>query len=173
MDHKPGPVQQHQEAERADGAHCARSIGLRTTSTHGADAAACSGERLFTARRLQMRRGMANARFDAQALISEFGDEGLIADLAQLLLDHAEEQLQAVHAAVASGNAAGLKSAAHKIKGGMGTFGAAPVTALAVQLEALGRDGRMEGTKELAEQLDGEVRALCEGARVWLAGRAA
>ncbi len=116
---------------------------------------------------------MADATFDADALIAEFGDESLIAELAQLLLSHADDQLAAVHTAIACGDALALKSAAHKIKGGMGTFGAAPVTRLAMQLEALGRDGRLAEAAPLAAQLDGEVRALCSSAREWLARRAA
>ena len=116
---------------------------------------------------------MADARFDADALIAEFGDETLIAELAQLLLDHADEQLGALHAAIADGNASALKSAAHKIKGGMGTFGATAVTKLAMALEAIGRDGRLSDAPPMAAALDAEVRALCESARVWLADRAA
>lgn len=116
---------------------------------------------------------MAQARFDADALIAEFGDETLIAELAQLLLQHVDDQLNAVHTAIHSGNAPALKSAAHKIKGGMGTFGASPVVKLAVALEAVGRDGRMAEAPVLAEELNVEVRALCDSARDWLATRAA
>jgi HPt (histidine-containing phosphotransfer) domain-containing protein len=116
---------------------------------------------------------MPDARFNAEALIVEFGDEGLIAELAQLLLAHVDEQLAAVHAAVAAGSGTALKSAAHKIKGGMGTFGAQAVTSLAMELEAIGRDGRLDGADVLASRLDAEVRALCEEARLWLEGRAA
>jgi len=114
---------------------------------------------------------MADVLFNASALIAEFGDEALIADLAQTLLDHAEEQLGAVHAAVASGNASALKSAAHKIKGGMGTFTTTSVVGPATALEAIARTGRVSGAEPLATQLDSEVRALCESARVWLASR--
>jgi HPt (histidine-containing phosphotransfer) domain-containing protein len=116
---------------------------------------------------------MAEAIFDADALIAEFGDEDLIAELAQLLLHQVDDQLNAVYVAIESGNATALKSAAHKIKGGMGTFGASPVIRLAVALEALGRDGRLEHAAPLAAELNDEVRALCEGARRWLETRAA
>src|SRR5262245_44742941 len=116
---------------------------------------------------------MADSRFDPEALIAEFGDEDLIAELAQLLLEHADAQIGAVHTAIADGNAAALKSAAHKIKGGVGTFGAAPLTKLAFALEELGRDGKVAGAEMLAAQLDSELKALCEGARSWLSARAA
>jgi protein-histidine pros-kinase len=115
---------------------------------------------------------MPTARFDADALVQEFGDESLIAELAHLLLSHVDDQLGAVHAAVASQNASALKSAAHKIKGGMGTFGATPVVTLAVTLEAMGRDGHLDDAAAVAAQLDQEVRALCDDARSWLASRA-
>ncbi len=115
---------------------------------------------------------MADARFDADALIVEFGDEALVAELAELLLTHVDAQLGAVHTAIAEGNAGALKSAAHKIKGGMGTFGAEPVTSAAVALEQLGREGRLDEARRLAETLETEVRALCASARAWLDTRA-
>ena len=116
--------------------------------------------------------GMADTRFDADALIAEFGDEGLVAELAEILLAHADEQIGAVHTAIATGNAGALKSAAHKIKGGVGTFGAAPVTNLAMALEALGREERLVEAPPLAARLDSEMKALCDGARLWLSARA-
>ena len=116
---------------------------------------------------------MPTARFDAEALIREFGDEGLIAELAELLLAHVDEQLAAVHSAIAAGSGAGLKSAAHKIKGGIGTFGASAVTSLAMELEVIGRHGQLDGADVLASRLDAEVRALCDQARLWLESRAA
>jgi len=117
--------------------------------------------------------GMAEATFDADVLIAEFGDEVLIAELAQLLLTHVDDQLNAVAAAIESGNGPALKSAAHKIKGGMGTFGASPVVKLATTLEAMGRDDRLEGAAPLAAALSEEIKALCDGARTWLANRRA
>jgi|CXWL01.1.fsa_nt_gi protein-histidine pros-kinase len=116
---------------------------------------------------------MAEARFDIDALMSEFDDESLIAELAQLLLDHAGDQLGAVHNAIASGNAPALKSAAHKIKGSIGIFGATSVTNLAMTLENMGRAGNVSEAGTLAAELSHEVRALCEGASAWLIGRAA
>jgi len=114
---------------------------------------------------------MATSQFNATALVAEFKDESLIAELAHLLLAHVDDQLNAVHTAVASSDGPALKSAAHKIKGGMGTFGAADVTKLAFALETLGREGRLDDAPALAARLDEEVRALCDSARSWLAER--
>ena len=116
---------------------------------------------------------MAPAAFNATRLIEEFGDETLIVELAQLLLAHVDEQLGAVSSAIETGNAPALKSAAHKIKGGMGTFGAPTVIALASALESLGREGRLDLAPELSSRLREEVIALCDSAREWLASRAA
>ncbi len=116
---------------------------------------------------------MPNARFDADRLIEEFGDEGLLADLAVLLLDQAELQLAAVHQAIASGDAAALRAAAHKIKGGLGSFGADAITRPAEALEALARAGTLTGAAPLAETLAAEVNSLCDGARAWLSTHAA
>ena len=90
-----------------------------------------------------------------------------------LMLEHADAQLASVHAAIADGNAQALKSAAHKIKGGMSTFGVPPVTDRALALENMGRAGTLEGAAAIADELSVEVRAFCESARAWLAARAA
>jgi len=116
---------------------------------------------------------MTDAHFNADALFAEYGDESLIEELAVLLLEQADGQLIAVHNAIARGDARSLMAAAHKIKGGMGTFRVTSVTHLALALEALGRNDRLAEAAPLAAQLDRDIRTLCDSARVWLAGRAA
>ncbi len=116
---------------------------------------------------------MAAARFDAKALIAHFGDETLVAELAELLLAHAFNQVDAVHDAIAAGDPLALTSSAHKLKGSLGTFRADSVTVLVIRLESMGRTGVLDGAADLARQLDAEVHALCDSARDWLRGRAA
>lgn len=113
------------------------------------------------------------AQFSADSLMAEFGDEELVAELAALMLEHADAQLASIHTAIADGNAQALKSAAHKIKGGMSTFGVPTVTDRALALENMGRAGTLDGAGPLADELTAEVHAFCESARSWLAARAA
>ncbi len=107
--------------------------------------------------------------FDADALLAEYGDEELIAELVQLWLDQAAPQMQAIDAAIAAGDATGLKRAAHKMRGTIATFGAAEAVSVAEQLEAIGVSGACAGATALSAQLATHVRALCDGASAWLA----
>src|SRR5947208_9888748 len=50
--------------------------------------------------------------FDAHLLLQEYGDEGLVRDLARLVIDTTPEQIDAVQKAVAANDAATLRAAA-------------------------------------------------------------
>lgn len=107
--------------------------------------------------------------FDADALIAEYGDEDLIAELVQLWLDQAPPQMQAIDAAIAAADGPGLKRAAHKMRGSIATFGADEAVSLAERLEAMGLRGEFAGTAELSTELGAHVRSLSDGASGWLA----
>lgn len=107
--------------------------------------------------------------FDADMLLAEYGDEGLIAELVQLWLEQATPQMQAIDTAIAAGDALGLKRAAHKMRGSIATFGADEAVTLAEQLEAMGVSGDCTRAPELSAQLATHVQALCAGASRWLA----
>ncbi len=99
------------------------------------------------------------------------GNDDLMAELAQLFLDDAPRLIQAIHEAVASGDAARLESAAHALKGSASTLGANGLTSFARKLEMQARAMRLEGSGETCSQLEQEwerlkveLSTICAGA---------
>jgi HPt (histidine-containing phosphotransfer) domain-containing protein len=100
----------------------------------------------------------------------EYGDEGLVRDLARLLIDTAPPQVDAVAKAVADGDGAALRAAAHKLRGSIMPFGAARAVETARRLELMGAEGQLSGAEALSRDLSADVGSLCDSARTWLAG---
>ena len=111
--------------------------------------------------------------FDASALMSEYGDAGLVRDLAQLLIDTTPPQVDAVRAAVEKSDGPALKAAAHKLRGSIVCFGVPAAVETARKLEAMGAAGDLSGADELSRQLAADVQSLRDSARAWLDGGAA
>jgi len=106
--------------------------------------------------------------FDAALLLSEFGDEDLVRDLARLLIETTPAQVDAVQAAVRSSDSAALRAAAHRLRGSLVTFGMPDAVETARKLEAMGTEGDLTGADVLGRQLAADVQLLCDGARAWL-----
>jgi two-component system sensor histidine kinase/response regulator len=88
------------------------------------------------------------------------GNDELLAELAQLLLDGAPNQIHTIREAVANGDASGLENAAHALKGSASTLGANGLTAQARKLEMQAREMRLEGAGEICLQLEREWKRL-------------
>ncbi len=111
---------------------------------------------------------------DRAALLARVGgDDQLLREIVGLFLEDAPRLFQDIRKALASGDAEGLRVAAHGLKGAAANFGANRVSEIALQLEMLGRDGIMAGAEtvvaaggpgaqlaQLAEQLDRLSTAL-------------
>ena len=108
------------------------------------------------------------APFDSVLLLREYGDEDLVRDLAQLLVDTVPGQVDAVTNAVHAGDGAALRKAAHKLRGSIVAFGMAEAVERARQLEAMGAAGDLSGAEALSQQLVAEVQSLRDGASAWL-----
>ena len=109
-------------------------------------------------------------RFDAPSLLREYGDEGLVRDLARLLVETLPPQIDAVTAAVATGNGTALRAAAHKLRGSIATFGADAAVELTRELEAMATAGDLSQAARVSNALAADVQSLRESARAWLAG---
>ncbi len=97
---------------------------------------------------------------DREALLRRLdGDQGLMRELAQALLEDCPRQLAAVRSAVEAGDAARLRGAAHKLKGSLTMFGA-PAAVPAARLEALGQGGDLTGAAGLLAELEAEAGRL-------------
>ena len=107
-------------------------------------------------------------RFSATLLLEEYGDDGLVRELAQLLVDTTPAQLEAIQTAVATGDAASLRSAAHRLRGSLVAFGVPDAVETARTLEAMGESGELTGAEALSAALVDDVQSLRESAKAWL-----
>jgi HPt (histidine-containing phosphotransfer) domain-containing protein len=97
-----------------------------------------------------------------EALNRVDGDRDLLAEVANLFLTSADEMLEAIRRAVVAKDAPALHRAAHRLKGCVVTFAAAPAADAALTLELLGRAGRVDGAPEAFTRLETEVGRLIE-----------
>jgi HPt (histidine-containing phosphotransfer) domain-containing protein len=106
--------------------------------------------------------------FNATALFNEYGDHSLVRELAQLLIETAPGQLDAVRNAIDSGNTQGLRAAAHRLRGSIVAFGVPDAVETARTLEAMGEAGTLTGAEGLITKLAAEVQSLRDSAKAWL-----
>jgi HPt (histidine-containing phosphotransfer) domain-containing protein len=94
-------------------------------------------------------------------LVASYGDDPeLIAEVAGTFIESAPEMLQSIREAFASGDAAGVRMAAHTLKSNAATFGAIRLSELSRELEALARSGSLEGTADLLARIEGEYESV-------------
>jgi HPt (histidine-containing phosphotransfer) domain-containing protein len=77
------------------------------------------------------------------------GDPEFLAELIDMFLTDGVDLLSAMDTASASGDAAELRRAAHSLKSNGATFGATTLTALARQLEELGKAAELDAVGPL------------------------
>jgi CheY-like chemotaxis protein/HPt (histidine-containing phosphotransfer) domain-containing protein len=101
--------------------------------------------------------------FDEQvALARVAGDRELLREVAEIYLETYEDMVQGVRDAVAAGDAAALKSAAHLLKGTVSNFEARAATAAASELEQMGANDNLTDAQGQVEDLDREARRLAD-----------
>ncbi len=106
---------------------------------------------------------VAETGFDLNAALSYVGgDQELLDELLGIFAQDAPLQLDKIRAAIAAGDAAELMREAHTLKGPLKVLGAAPAAQLALDLEMLGREGRVDGAKEMGAALEGEVERILQ-----------
>jgi CheY-like chemotaxis protein/nitrogen-specific signal transduction histidine kinase len=101
----------------------------------------------------------------AVALKRVDGDEGLLRELVELFLDDGPRVLQELRDALAAGDAARVRRAAHTLKSSAGTFGAADAGAAAERLEILARTGDLSGAPAAAAALEEQLGRLLSALR--------
>ena len=79
---------------------------------------------------------------DKDAILERLeGDVELLEEIVQLFLEEFPRLLAALRESLANADAAGLRMAAHALKGSLSNFGSLPAVALAFELETMGRNG--------------------------------
>jgi HPt (histidine-containing phosphotransfer) domain-containing protein len=97
---------------------------------------------------------------EAAALAYAADDRQLLGELLTIFLADYPGHLQALRDAVAGADPAALVRTAHKLSGSLRVLGATAATALVGQLEALGRQGRLEDTVALLARLEPELERV-------------
>jgi signal transduction histidine kinase/AmiR/NasT family two-component response regulator len=97
------------------------------------------------------------------------GDEGLVRQLVGLFLADYPQRLAELRAALQAGDGAGVRLAAHTLKGAASTFAAAAVRTAAGRLEEMGRSGHLAGAADVCASLERELELLHEALTPWAA----
>ena len=88
--------------------------------------------------------------------LQDTGDPDIVAEVGGLFLEHSPQKVEAILQAVESRDANGLKTAAHSLKSSSAYVGAMRLSALAKELELMGRSNSLDGAKEKALRLKTE-----------------
>jgi signal transduction histidine kinase/CheY-like chemotaxis protein/HPt (histidine-containing phosphotransfer) domain-containing protein len=108
---------------------------------------------------------------DEVAALAHAGDDRqLLGELLGIFLEDGPEHLQALRDAVAGSDPAALMRAAHTLSGSLQVLGATGAIALVGRLEALGREGRIEGAAALLARLEPELERVRGAAVEVMAG---
>ena len=88
------------------------------------------------------------------AELASLGDPSLVRHVVNIFFTTVPEQVHELRDAVARGDAAGVRSAGHTIKGGAASAGFPALSHVAAALEDAGRDGCPEQFGELVAKLE-------------------
>ena len=88
--------------------------------------------------------------------LQDEGDPDIVAEVGGLFLKHSPDKVKAILEALETGDAKGLYLAAHSLKSSSAYIGAMRLSALAKDLEMMGRSGTLEGARNLAKRLQEE-----------------
>ena len=101
--------------------------------------------------------------------LQDEGDPDIVSEVGGLFLKHSPEKVKAILQAVENGDAKGLQLAAHSLKSSSAYIGAMSLSALAKDLEMMGRSGALEGAGDLAERLHKEFDLATEALQAEIA----
>lgn len=88
------------------------------------------------------------------------GDAEFLRELINLFLEDTPEQIEALAAALAGGDAEGVRSWAHTLKGASASFGAEPLRQLFYELETAARQGQLDDAPALLARARTEFEQL-------------
>ncbi len=104
---------------------------------------------------------MTTMQWDRNFALEQAGDdEEMLAELLGLLRSSSADDLAAIKAAMAAGDAMGMGNAAHSIKGAAASLGIEQLATLAETMEKAGRAGDIEGASMLVAPLSAMIAEL-------------
>jgi HPt (histidine-containing phosphotransfer) domain-containing protein len=99
-------------------------------------------------------------------LLESFGgDADFLAEMLNTYFEDSPQQLAAMEAALAAGDAEGLRRAAHSVKSNSATFGALAFSGQARELEMLAKEGNLKGADPKVAALAAEYPHVEQGLR--------
>jgi HPt (histidine-containing phosphotransfer) domain-containing protein len=88
--------------------------------------------------------------------LQDEGDPDIVAEVGGLFIKHSPDKVDAIMQSVENGDDKGLHMAAHSLKSSSAYVGAMRLSALAKELELMGRSNSLGGARELAQSLKTE-----------------
>ncbi len=99
--------------------------------------------------------------FDKDEILKRFdGEKEFLAELVEIFINDIPEQLSGIRKAVDDRNSKDLERSAHKLKGAVANFEEKAAFEVALQLEMMGRENRLDGVEEAYDTLMKEVECL-------------
>jgi HPt (histidine-containing phosphotransfer) domain-containing protein len=100
----------------------------------------------------------AQMALNREEILFRIGDDAdLLAELCDILLTQLPEMMSALQAAICANDAEGVCRAAHTLKGAISIFGAPAQSAIAVTLENLGREQRLDEAQNTSDEFVQEI----------------
>lgn len=106
---------------------------------------------------------------DKTAIYSELGGNPDLGDLVALFVDEMPERAKTIRSHHASGDLESLRRAAHQLKGAAGSYGFAPISAAAAELDQAIRSGAPDD--RISAHVERLIQ-LCQSARAGAPPRA-
>ncbi|RLB03410.1 MAG: hypothetical protein DRG55_00355 [Deltaproteobacteria bacterium] len=107
--------------------------------------------------------GEVKAAFDVgKALEMAGGDVEFLKELVEIYRSDYPDKLSKIRQALKDGDAKTLYETAHSLKGASGNLGLGRVYELALEIERMGKEGRLQGAEEVLGELEEELRRFEE-----------
>ncbi len=105
------------------------------------------------------------------SMLGERRGKDLLGQLYGLFLEQAPTSFSSLRQALASGDADGVKSTAHSLKGSYRSLGTPRLAELSRQLEEMGSSGQLEGGETILAELESCFGQTSEALQSFLASR--
>jgi two-component system sensor histidine kinase/response regulator len=119
------------------------------------------GEETESIKPLSRPQSMETEDFDRERTLEGMdGDMELLREIVGMFMEEYPGTMKEIKSAIPAGDAHRLNRSAHALKGLVGNFGARPAYELALRLEMMGKNKKLNGAAEVFETLEKEMERL-------------